>query len=116
MKATIRQKLAARKRREASFSSLATEEGASFVETIADGEPTPSDRAILGERARTIRGALSSIPALYSVVLALRYEEDLAFEDIAQKLNRSVNTVRSQHRRGLQLLRGILGDTELASS
>jgi len=42
---------------------------------------------------------------LYREVLLLHYQEEMTFEEIAKVLKRPVETVKSQHRRALILLR-----------
>jgi RNA polymerase sigma-70 factor (ECF subfamily) len=49
--------------------------------------------------------ALAKLPAAYRAVLAMRYEENLKFREIASSLGTSIDTIKSRHRRGLALLR-----------
>jgi RNA polymerase sigma-70 factor (ECF subfamily) len=53
--------------------------------------------------------ALSKLPPHYQVVLSLRYNDNLKFIEIAKKLGEPIDTVKSRHRRGLLLLREVLG-------
>jgi RNA polymerase sigma factor (sigma-70 family) len=44
----------------------------------------------------------------YQEVIILHYQEELTFEEIGKILNKSPNTVKSQHRRALLELRKLL--------
>lgn len=57
--------------------------------------------------------ALAKLPVEARAILLLRYAEDLSYQEIARVRGISVNTVKSQLRRGKQLLRRYLkgGDT-----
>lgn len=52
--------------------------------------------------------AMAKLPPMYRAVLALRYQEQLKFREIAAALREPIDTVKSKHRRGLALLRNIL--------
>lgn len=51
--------------------------------------------------------ALDELPPAYRTVLAMRYYDHLKFREIAETLGESIDTVKSKHRRGLMLLRGL---------
>ena len=65
----------------------------------------------LTERDRMQR-ALLKVPAKQRTVLLLRFYEDLSVEDVAEILNRSTGTIKSQTARGLTALRAALDETE----
>lgn len=62
-----------------------------------------------GER-QILLAALARIPKRRRAVLVLRYWEDLSVEQVAELLDCSAGTVRSQASRGLADLRTALGD------
>jgi hypothetical protein len=80
-----------------------------------DGEPEPVDRrpgppehAVHAELRSELDRALGRIEAPYADVLSLHLRSDLSPSEIAIRLGRSPDTVRSQLRRGLDLLRRAL--------
>ena len=59
--------------------------------------------------------ALTRVPPRQRAVLVLRYWEDLSVAETARLLECSPGTVKSQAARGLQTLRGVIADPDLAS-
>ncbi len=59
-----------------------------------------------------LAGALEKLPDGYRTVLAMRYNDHLKFREIAESLNEPIDTVKSKHRRGLALLRKVIGKKE----
>jgi len=55
--------------------------------------------------SRQIRQLVASLPETPRAVIALRYQEDLTPEEIAEALSMPVATVKSHLRRALQMLR-----------
>jgi RNA polymerase sigma-70 factor, ECF subfamily len=53
--------------------------------------------------------ALAALPAAYRTVLGMRYNDNLKFREIAAALGEPIDTVKSKHRRGLALMRKIVG-------
>ena len=96
-----------RKKRAKAFSEFETAEGENpFADSLADmSEPQADETAIARETAEELSKALLEIPALYRSVILLRLEENLEFPEIAEVLGRPQETVRSQYRRGISLLR-----------
>ncbi|HUJ30446.1 MAG TPA: sigma-70 family RNA polymerase sigma factor [Candidatus Acidoferrum sp.] len=79
------------------------------AETAADRlvsrERAPFDDAVQRERASRIGAALTGLPMIYREVLALRFEEEMKIEEIAQVLGAPLSTVKSRLRRSLAELR-----------
>ena len=48
------------------------------------------------------------LPLSYQSVLSLRYNENLKFVEIAEKLGEPIDTIKSRHRRGLIMLREMM--------
>ena len=72
-----------------------------------DAKPSPAPDTLL-ERSQTLRGVASAAAEIdepYRTVIRLRYWEDLSPPDIAARLDRPVDTVKTQLRRGLETLR-----------
>ena len=75
---------------------------------LRSADPPPIDTVISRERSRSVAAAMEGLPVLYREVLALRFEEEMKLEEIAQVLAAPLSTVKSRLRRGLVNLREIL--------
>jgi RNA polymerase sigma-70 factor, ECF subfamily len=102
-----------RRRRHATFSDFDDDEGGnSMTETLADDERLADEVASLAESSQLTARAAEGLPDIYRSVLALRYQGDLSFEEIAKILKKPVNTVKSQHRRALSALRELVAPAD----
>ncbi len=72
--------------------------------------PAPTDLAAAAGDRLTVLAALARIPPRQRAVLVLRYWEDQSVEQVADLLDCSPGTVKSQAARGLQTLRELLDD------
>ena len=95
-----------KKKREIPFSSFAAEsEDENRLFDVADTLPLPTitlDRKIAAEKIESI---VNKLPEHYHSVIVMREKEDLTFKEIAKKLGKPLNTVKSHYRRAVQLLR-----------
>jgi len=95
-----------RKKKHVLFSQFDNEDGGNFIEdTLVDTEKTAHELFEIGENKKIVEKFLGEITLQYREVLLLRYHEGLDFEEIGKMLKKSVNTVKSQHRRALIILR-----------
>jgi RNA polymerase sigma-70 factor, ECF subfamily len=83
-----------------------TEPDVDGVEPIAFGVSTgqtgdPAGLALAGERERTVRLAVTSLPEPYREVVALRFFGSLSLAEIAAVTGRPVPTIKTHLRRGL---------------
>lgn len=100
---------ALRKRRDIPLSSFTSDEGTNAIlDTLPDEEPLPDELARRAQEKHVLDQVLENMQPLYREVLLLRYINDLPFDEIATILDRPFETVRSQHRRGLRMLRELL--------
>jgi RNA polymerase sigma-70 factor (ECF subfamily) len=76
-----------------------------------DENPSPSVRAMAAEQTAALEHALNRLPDDYREVLSLRYQGDLSFEEIGQRLGRSANAARKLWLRAVRKL-----EQELESS
>lgn len=67
--------------------------------------PDPLERLLDSEREAIVAAALRELPAIHREVLALRFEEELKLEDIAQVAEIPLSTVKSRLHRALDGLR-----------
>lgn len=82
-----------------------SEVGDSDVGRLGADEPGSLDRLLEQERRDLLERRLEELPALYREALSLRFEEDMAFEEIAEVLSAPVSTVKSRVQRALSTLR-----------
>jgi RNA polymerase sigma-70 factor, ECF subfamily len=76
-------------------------------EIEAPGQSSAFDQLARREAAEQIGAALSCLPVTYREVLALRFQEDMKLEEIAEVVGAPVSTVKSRLYRGLDALRQI---------
>jgi RNA polymerase sigma-70 factor (ECF subfamily) len=70
--------------------------------------PSPSDAAIAVETAALVSAAVTRLPPQQRAVVVLRMWDGLSFAEIAEVVQRSEGTVRSNMHHGLAALRKIL--------
>jgi RNA polymerase sigma-70 factor (ECF subfamily) len=73
--------------------------------------PTPSNVMMQQERAVALTAALDRLPSHYRQVIVWRQIEDLSFEEMADRLDRSVDAVRKLWWRAIQQLQEELGNS-----
>ena len=66
--------------------------------------PSPSGQAIEDEQSRAIERALLRLPEDYQMVLKLRFEEDLSFEEIGRVMTLTPNAARKLWARAVKRL------------
>jgi RNA polymerase sigma-70 factor (ECF subfamily) len=76
---------------------------------IASDTPTPSAHAMVGEQEEKVRLALEGLPPDYRQVIVWRYQEELSFAEIAQRMGRSENAVRKLWFRAVERLEAAMG-------
>lgn len=84
------------------------DEAASLVLGVPGHDPLAA--ALAGERQRAVRAAVAALPDPYRETVALRFFGELALEEIATVTGRPLNTVKTHLRRGLERLRGVIGE------
>lgn len=95
-----------RKKKSILFSEFENDEGDNFIEdTLADSEKIADEVFEIAEKKIMTEKLLAELSIQYREVILLRYHEGLDFEEIANMLKKSINTVKSQHRRALIILR-----------
>jgi len=77
---------------------------------IRDGEADPEARAAQQQAVRRLRAAERSLPAGQQSVFRLRFYAQMSLEEIAQSLEISVGSVKTQLHRAVHRLRRELGD------
>jgi RNA polymerase sigma-70 factor (ECF subfamily) len=96
-----------RKKKPLTFSRFETnDEENPLTATLADEkELTPQEFAAANETKEMLESVMLELPLHYREVLLLHYNEELSIAEISALLKRPIETVKSQHRRGIALLR-----------
>lgn len=71
---------------------------------LADGMSTPSIVMMAEEQESALLAALERLPEDYRLVLRLRYLEELAFDEVASRMNRTCNAVQKLFARAVEKL------------
>lgn len=66
--------------------------------------PTPDIQALASERSAMLRQALETLPEKYREVIRLRHEEELEYQEIADKLGHPLGTVKAHLFRARKML------------
>jgi RNA polymerase sigma-70 factor, ECF subfamily len=83
------------------------------LEWIPDPRPGPEKLLETKEALQTLAHAVSSLPQPYRIVIALRYDAEMSYEDISQVLDLPINTVRTHLHRAKAALRQALSQEEV---
>ena len=75
---------------------------------LPSDSPTPEEKLVNEQRASNIRQAVGMLKPIYRDLLQLRYFEELSYEEIAQKLNLPMGTVKIRIKRAKELLKDII--------
>ncbi len=94
-----------RKKKSFNFTELGVNDEDNFVESIESTDPLPDEVFAHIEDKEVLRSMLENLSLQEREVIRLRYGEDMSFEEIANVLDKNLNTVKSLNRRGLLKLR-----------
>lgn len=95
-----------KKKKAIPFSEFDREDGSNFVaDTIADEADSPEEIYEKNEKREVLAIALKKLSPEYQAVVASRHENDFTFQQIADRLGESMNTVKSRYRRALIALK-----------
>ena len=84
---------------------LYTNSTTSIIDQSEDNlQRTPEDEVIDKQRLQLLRAAVSELPERYRRVIELRYYEDLAYEEIAERLGLTLSNVKIQIMRAKNML------------
>lgn len=98
-----------KKKRPYLFSQFENGDGEnSLAEFISDRSPLPEELFAQTEFDDKLAAAVEKLNPDYRKVFILRYNNDLAFKDISESLNKPLNTVKSRYRRSLLMLKKFL--------
>jgi RNA polymerase sigma-70 factor (ECF subfamily) len=84
-----------------------------LAEKIGDSAPRAEELTDLALQKDDVREIIAGLSPHYQMVLSMRYEEDLTFQDISDILGVSINTVKSRYRRAIAIIKKRAGEIEL---
>jgi len=92
-----------KKKKAVTFSDMNNndDESPQFEDTVADIEPLPSELFAQVELADEMKDVLSVLHPDHQAVLTMHYQQEMTFEEIAEIMDKPMNTVKSWHRRSL---------------
>jgi RNA polymerase sigma-70 factor (ECF subfamily) len=94
-----------RRRAPVSLDQLIDPESSDPVEIPLSETVLPAERLIRDEEKQQMASALGRLPAAYREVLVLRFQEDLALDEIASIVAAPLSTVKSRLYRALDMMR-----------
>ncbi|MDE1975401.1 MAG: RNA polymerase sigma factor [Patescibacteria group bacterium] len=95
-----------KKRRASVFSDLDDESGELvFSDTLEDEEPLPHEIFERQELAAELEEAMRVLHPDHRAVIIMHYRDDMTFDEIAETMDKPMNTVKSWHRRALAKLK-----------
>lgn len=98
-----------RKKKHFDFSDFETDENDnSFSENIPDENLLPDEALQKLQDVELLNTLLDKLSINYKTVLVLHYQEEMTFDEIGKTLGKSLNTVKSQHRRAILELKKMI--------
>jgi len=96
-----------RRRRVKTVSLFRSEPGSEEEHVIELEDPGlgPEELAVQGEEQRSADRLIGSLPEHYRIVVVLRHQQDLSYEEIAEALHLPLGTVKARIHRARALLR-----------
>lgn len=99
-----------KKRKDLPFSNLEEEKQAEeTVDSSIDQELSMMEMVESKDFSRIAKDYVEDLRSEYKIVLSLHYEQELTFEEIAEILNRPMNTVKNWHHRAISELKKLMG-------
>lgn len=88
-----------------SLTDLSHNSSGEFIEyQIPSGQPDPEETMIRAQRDERVRQIVAELKEPYRTVIEMRYYDDLSYEEIAQRLNLPLGTVKIRLSRAKALL------------
>lgn len=88
------------------------EDGEVVPIAVRDHNPDPEEAMVKEQRAAKIRAAIEKLNPKYRSLIELRYLDELSYEEIAEKLDLPLGTVKAQLFRAKEMLYNALKDTK----
>jgi len=88
------------------------EDGDQLTIDIKAKEPNPEENMVKKQKVIMMRSVVEKLKPRYRQLVELRYFEELSYEEIAEKLNLPLGTVKAQLFRAREFLANIMKNTE----
>ena len=75
------------------------------MDNIGDESILSDELLIRADSAKILEEKLKGLPDIYRIILIMHYKEDFSLQEIAKILGKPYNTIKSQHQRGLKILK-----------
>jgi len=86
-----------------------------FTRQYEAPDPTPEETFARNEKMRKLEAGIAALPEHYRIMLVLRHQEDLSYEEIAESLSIPLGTVKARIHRAREMLKAILEDEDFFS-
>lgn len=97
-----------KKKKTIPFSMFTDSEGYNKLEDISEDSILPDEFLERADATKDLEEILKKIPDQYQIILSMRYRDDFSLHEIAAILKIPYNTIKSQHQRGLKILKAKL--------
>jgi len=77
--------------------------------------PAPDETFSRNEKMQKLDAGIAALPEHYRIMLVLRHQEDMSYEEIANSLSIPLGTVKARIHRAREMLKRILEDTDFFS-
>lgn len=94
-----------KKKKTLPFALFEREDGSNKLEEISEEAVLPDELLMQADSAKELEEKLNQLAPRYKLILLMRYRDDLSLAEIAEILNLSYNTIKSQHQRALSGLK-----------
>lgn len=104
-----------RKRNETTFSldkTVSNEEGVEMSMNVKSDTPDPESHFIKKQKVEMLRVLVDKLKPKYKQLIEMRYYEELSYEEIAEKLELPIGTVKAQLFRARDFLYQVMKNTE----
>lgn len=81
-----------------------TDDGETANHSVKDHAPDPEESMMKEQRAQKIRSAVENLHPKYKALVEMRYLEELSYEEISEKLDLPLGTVKAQLFRAKDML------------
>jgi RNA polymerase sigma-70 factor (ECF subfamily) len=79
-----------------------------FTRQYEASDPTPDEIFSRNEKMQKLEAGIAALPEHYRIMLVLRHQEDMSYEEIAESLSIPLGTVKARIHRAREMLKAIL--------
>lgn len=83
-----------------------------FTRQYESPDPTPDETFSRNEKMQKLDAGIAALPEHYRIMLVLRHQEDMSYEEIAESLSIPLGTVKARIHRAREMLRAILEESD----